>query len=63
MFKMRKINTMKKYLLLFILISSQLSLFAQGANNYTKAINDWHKERENDLKQPNGWLNLEGLFG
>jgi uncharacterized protein (DUF1684 family) len=59
---MRKINTMKKHLLLFILISSQLSLFAQGTNSYTKAINDWHKERENDLKQPNGWLNLEGLF-
>ena len=62
MFKMKKINTMKKYLLLIILISSQLSLFAQGTNNYVKSINDWHKKRENDLKQPNGWLNLEGLF-
>lgn len=53
---------MKKYFLLFILIVSQLSLFAQETSNYSKSINDWHKKRENDLKQPNGWLNLEGLF-
>jgi len=30
--------------------------------NYVKSINDWHRNRENILKQPNGWLNLEGLF-
>jgi uncharacterized protein (DUF1684 family) len=62
MLEMQKINTMKKYLLLIILISSQRSLFAQGTNSYVKSINEWHKKRENDLKQPNGWLNLEGLF-
>lgn len=53
---------MKKYFLLFILIVSQLSLFSQGTKSYIKSINDWHSKRENDLKQPNGWLNLEGLF-
>jgi uncharacterized protein (DUF1684 family) len=55
-------NSMKKYFLLFILIVSQLSLFSQGTKSYIKSINDWHSKRENDLKQPNGWLNLEGLF-
>jgi hypothetical protein len=58
----QKMNSMKKYFLLFILIVSQLSLFAQGTKSYIKSINDWHAKRENDLKQPNGWLNLEGLF-
>ncbi len=53
---------MKKYLLL-LLISFQLNtLFSQSSKNYLKSINDWHIKRENILKQPNGWLNLEGLF-
>jgi len=38
------------------------NLFGQGTNKYIQSINDWHTKRENDLKQPNGWLNLEGLF-
>lgn len=53
---------MKKYIILLICIISQASLFAQKPNSYIKSINDWHTKRENDLKQPNGWLNLEGLF-
>lgn len=39
-------------------------MHAQNTNkmDYTKLIDQWHNEREKDLKMPNGWLNLEGLF-
>jgi uncharacterized protein (DUF1684 family) len=30
--------------------------------DYRTTINKWHKARIADLKMPNGWLNLEGLF-
>ena len=30
--------------------------------NYLQEINDWHKQREENLKKENGWLNLAGLF-
>ena len=53
---------MKKYLLLIIFITGLTNLFGQGTNKYIQSIHDWHAKRENDLKQPNGWLNLEGLF-
>ncbi len=53
---------MKKYLFLIIYTLGFNSLFGQGTNKYVQSINDWHAKRENDLKQPNGWLNLEGLF-
>jgi len=53
---------MKKYLLLLLIIFQLNTLFSQSSKNYLKSINDWHMKRENILKQPNGWLNLEGLF-
>jgi uncharacterized protein (DUF1684 family) len=53
---------MKKYLLVFLIIFQTNTLFSQSGYNYVKTINDWHTKRENFLKQPNGWLNLEGLF-
>lgn len=31
-------------------------------NTYVKSINQWHKHRVEDLKESDGWLNLEGLF-
>lgn len=44
-------------------------LFAQAATaqissseTYRRAIQDWRQEREQELKAPKGWLNLEGLF-
>ena len=30
--------------------------------NYVDAINQWHQLREAELKSPEGWLNLAGLF-
>ena len=48
---------------LFI-ISSLLCMYsiAQTSNTYSKSIEDWHQIRIDNLKKPNGWLNLEGLF-
>ncbi len=53
---------MKKILYTLLLLNFFFSAHAQKANSYTKSINDWHKARIADLKTPNGWLNLEGLF-
>ena len=53
---------MKKILYTLLLLNIIFSANAQKINSYTKSINDWHKARIADLKTPNGWLNLEGLF-
>ena len=53
---------MKKILYILLLLNFFFSANAQKPNSYTKSINDWHKARIADLKTPNGWLNLEGLF-
>lgn len=29
---------------------------------YVESVNEWHREREADLKGPDGWLTLAGLF-
>ena len=34
----------------------------QANNAYINSINTWHDVRIENLKKPNGWLNLEGLF-
>ena len=53
---------MKKILYTLLLLNIIFSANAQKINSYPKSINDWHKARIADLKTPNGWLNLEGLF-
>ena len=53
---------MKKYWLLLLITFQLNALYSQSSKNYLKSINEWHIKRENSLKQPNGWLNLEGLF-
>ncbi len=35
---------------------------AQSLKSYNEAVEKWHHDRIEDLKKPNGWLNLEGLF-
>ena len=37
-------------------------LLAQGGTAYEKGIRQWHAQREEGLKEPNGWLNLAGLY-
>jgi hypothetical protein len=53
---------MKKtfYLLSFLIIG--INTMSQNTNKYLESVNQWHSERIADLKTPNGWLNLEGLF-
>ncbi len=53
---------MKKILYTLLFIHLLFLGKAQKINPYIKSINDWHKTRIADLKTPNGWLNLEGLF-
>ena len=53
---------MKNCLTLFIGFLIYTSSFSQSKNAYEQSVNDWHKFRIEELKKPNGWLNLEGLF-
>ncbi|MEN9697915.1 MAG: hypothetical protein RLZ56_1336 [Bacteroidota bacterium] len=52
---------MKNIALSIIAFLFVLSATAQDSA-YIKSIEDWHAYRIKVLKQPNGWLNLEGLF-
>ncbi|MCP9765448.1 DUF1684 domain-containing protein [Lacihabitans soyangensis] len=47
------------FLAIFCLINS---IGYSQSSDYLKEINDWHKQREENLKKENGWLNLAGLF-
>lgn len=53
---------MKKIVCIIIFLNIIIEGVAQKMNTYTKSINDWHTSRIKELKMPNGWLNLEGLF-
>jgi uncharacterized protein (DUF1684 family) len=56
---------MRKSSIIFILSLLSLSIFAQTNtqnNTYFAEVEQWHSIRIAELKQPNGWLNLEGLF-
>ena len=54
---------MKKYY--WLLIVSLLFVYSNTtaqSGNYSDSINRWHQQRIQDLKAPNGWVNLVGLF-
>jgi uncharacterized protein (DUF1684 family) len=53
--------TMKKWMLVLIAILSVVGVKAQDPK-YIAAVNQWHADRIQELKAPDGWLNLEGLF-
>jgi uncharacterized protein (DUF1684 family) len=36
--------------------------FAQTSVSYSREIEDWHASRINNLRSPDGWLNLAGLY-
>jgi len=55
--KSMRFNTL--YFLALLTFSS--SILAQSPD-YPQEINEWHKQREENLKKENGWLNLAGLF-
>lgn len=52
---------MRKISILFIITLFSINNFAQN-NTYLAEIAQWDKARIAALKDPNGWLNLEGLF-
>ncbi|MYD00823.1 MAG: DUF1684 domain-containing protein [Gammaproteobacteria bacterium] len=35
---------------------------SSGASDYSRSIAEWRAEREEELKGPDGWLNLAGLY-
>jgi uncharacterized protein len=47
-----------------LVFSSFLSIVAcaQDMTSYQREIADWHSKRIQELKAPNGWLNLVGLY-
>ncbi len=51
----------KLFSIVCLLIIGTLSM-AQSVKSYNEAVELWHHDRIEDLKKPNGWLNLEGLF-
>ncbi len=51
------------FLLILIALSGcSNSLKEKGSKEYIGKIKNWHREREENLKKENGWLNLAGLF-
>ena len=60
-FKMAKTNYMNRFWIVLFLCIATMRGYGQK-NEYVQSINDWHVKRAAYLKQPDGWLNLEGLF-
>jgi len=52
---------MRKVSIISIFTFLSITIFAQ-TKTYLAEIEEWHGARIEVLKQPNGWLNLEGLF-
>ena len=52
---------MRKFSIITILTLLSFTNFAQ-TNTYFGEVEAWNDERIAALKQPDGWLNLEGLF-
>lgn len=46
----------------FLGCSSKESMTTQELQNYEEEINVWHAKRLHELKSPEGWLNLVGLY-
>ena len=46
----------------FLLIIFQTGFSQEKNSSYEQQINAWHAKRIEDLKAPNGWVNLAGLF-
>ena len=58
---MAKTNYMNRFWIVLFLCIATMRGYGQK-NEYVQSINDWHVKRAAYLKQPDGWLNLEGLF-
>ena len=49
-------------LTLLLLITFYFMNHSSAQDAYTKEIDQWHQKRIEDLKKPDGWINLAGLF-
>ena len=45
-----------------ILVFISGTIFAQNSEDHKKSVEQWHQKRIDNLKEEDGWLNLEGLF-
>ncbi|OGU56416.1 MAG: hypothetical protein A2V66_06230 [Ignavibacteria bacterium RBG_13_36_8] len=45
-----------------MIISCKEALIEKGSPEYINEIKTWHQQRIENLKKPNGWLNLVGLY-
>jgi uncharacterized protein (DUF1684 family) len=52
----------KTFVLLPFVLFLATAVRAQDSDRYQKEIADWQANRIRDLKAPNGWLNLVGLY-
>jgi uncharacterized protein (DUF1684 family) len=53
---------MKQLLMLLSLVCISGMIFAQNSQDHKKQVEEWHQKRIDNLKEEDGWLNLEGLF-
>lgn len=53
---------MRKIIFIYTIFFISMNSIAQRDSGYEKEILLWHQERAAALQQPDGWLNLEGLF-
>jgi uncharacterized protein (DUF1684 family) len=65
--KFQKLLSLAMQKILFLctlfILKSTMQLNAQtNDENYRKEINQWHQNRENNLKKETGWLTVSGLF-
>ncbi len=60
---MKKYETILGLIIAFFIFSSCSKDYREnGSPEYIAKINNWHKERIENLKKENGWLNLVGLY-
>jgi len=55
-------DNLKKFLLLNIILILLISCSPKVDPKYKKEVDDWHKDRLERLKNPDGWLSLAGLY-
>lgn len=53
---------MKVKITIFLAAFFIFSIISKAQNGYTKEIEDWRVEHENELETDNGWLTVAGLF-
>ena len=52
----------RTFFTIFLVVFFSISLNAQKASSYEKEMQVWQQKRIQALKDPNGWINLTGLF-